>query len=482
MKKEDMFEAPEDIAPDSVKMAKESTAHQKPVWRKWVAIVVCAAVIMGAFWGVPALKEKDHDAAYQFPGIKSVVAAYPDPVASTLSAQSFMGSDAYGEWQNTYRKLITKSQDLQTGMYDYYAALMEQLLVSDDNNTVCSPINTYIAFAMLAEVSDGNTREQILDMLGVEDIETLRNNISALWASNYVDTPVLKSVLANSLWLNDNIKYNEDTLGKLAECYYASTFSGTPGSEEMNQALRSWTDDNTGGLLTEYTQNMSIDPGTVLEILSTIYFKASWCEEFLEDLTTKETFHGTTGDTTVDMMHKNERHSIYRADDFTALGLELNDSGAVYFLLPDENVDVNTLVSDRDIMRAIQYDENDKNWSYPEVRMSVPKFKVSSKVDLMKAVEALGITDALNPALADFTPLTTDRNDLYLSKAEHAAMVEIDEHGVIGAAYTDLGMKCTALPPDDVIDFVLDRPFMFVVTGGDGSILFAGIVRNIDSL
>ena len=34
--------------------------------------------------------------------------------------------------------------------------------------------------------------------------------------------------------------------------------------------------------------------------------------------------------------------------------------------------------------------------------------------------------------------------------------------------------------PDDEIVFVLDRPFMFIVTGRDGSILFSGIVRNID--
>lgn len=82
--------------------------------------------------------------------------------------------------------------------------------------------------------------------------------------------------------------------------------------------------------------------------------------------------------------------------------------------------------------------------------------------------------------LADFTPLTMDRDDLYLSKAQHAAMVEIDEHGVTGAAYTELAVSMGAAKPDDEIDFVLDRPFMFIVTGRDGTILFSGIVRNID--
>ena len=60
-------------------------------------------------------------------------------------------------------------------------------------------------------------------------------------------------------------------------------------------------------------------------------------------------------------------------------------------------------------------------------------------------------------------------------------MIEIDEYGVTGAAYTELALAEGAAEPDEVIDLVLDRPFLFVVTGLDGSVLFAGVVRNIDA-
>ena len=59
-------------------------------------------------------------------------------------------------------------------------------------------------------------------------------------------------------------------------------------------------------------------------------------------------------------------------------------------------------------------------------------------------------------------------------------MVEIDENGVTGAAYTMLAVTEGAALPDETLDFVLDRPFLFIVTGADGSVLFSGIVRNID--
>ena len=47
--------------------------------------------------------------------------------------------------------------------------------------------------------------------------------------------------------------------------------------------------------------------------------------------------------------------------------------------------------------------------------------------------------------------------------------------------HPELGISETAAEiPDDEIDFVLDRPFLFLVTGQDGSLLFSGVVRNID--
>lgn len=248
----------------------------------------------------------------------------------------------------------------------------------------------------------------------------------------------------------------------------------------MDQALQTWTDNNTGGLLKEYTKDMAIAPDTVFELVSTIYYKAMWRENFWEVNTEKETFHGTAGDTDVDMMKKTERMDVYQGEQFTAIGLSLQDSGSMYFLLPDENADVSELVSSPDLMKVIRRDESSDNWYSPMVNLSVPKFKVSEKTDLIETVRALGVTDALDADLADFSPLTENRNGLYLSKADHAAMLEIDENGVTGAAYTELGISETAAEiPDDEIDFVLDRPFLFLVTGQDGSILFSGVVRNI---
>ena len=53
--------------------------------------------------------------------------------------------------------------------------------------------------------------------------------------------------------------------------------------------------------------------------------------------------------------------------------------------------------------------------------------------------------------------------------------VKIDEDGCEAAAYTVLGVEATAmLGPEEEIDFTLDKPFVFAITGIDGLPLFVG--------
>ncbi len=406
-------------------------------------------------------------------------AVYPAAAGEGMTAQAFLESDAHGKWWEDYYKKLENAEPYRGGMNEYCRTMMEELLSGKEENAVCSPLNTFIAFAMLAEVTGGNTQKQILDMLKVSDIEELRAQVTALWESNYIDTPMLKSLLANSLWLRNRTSYKEDTLKLLAEKYYTSSFRGDPASEEMSKALQEWTDENTGGLLSDYTKDMKLNADTILAIVSTIYYKAAWTDEFYADANTEEVFHGTKGDTTVEMMHKTDTMNVFRNDRFTSISLGLTDSGSMYFYLPNEGVSVDEIIADPELFDATAFDWDDR-FTYPLVNLSLPKFKVNAKTDLIGTLQDLGVTDVLTSGVADFSPLTEDADAPYLSAAEHAALVEIDEHGVTGAAYTELMVAEGAMEPDEQLDLVFDRPFLFIVTGSDGSVLFSGTVKNIE--
>ena len=109
----------------------------------------------------------------------------------------------------------------------------------------------------------------------------------------------------------------------------------------------------------------------------------------------------------------------------------------------------------------------------------MPKFDVSSDLDILDTLAQLGMTDVLDGIKSDFTPLTAANDSLALTQAKHAARVKIDEDGCEAAAYTILGVEATAMMgPEDEIDFTLDNPFVFAITGIDGLPLFVGLVNQ----
>ena len=411
--------------------------------------------------------------------IKSVEAVIPSPISEGTDVNKFANGDAHSEWWKDYTEKVHKSQTVQAGMEQYYELIQKELLSdASDHNAVCSPLNIYIALSMLAEVTDGNTRKQILDVLNVKDMDVLNKRIEAIWDANYVDTPALKSILANSIWLRNDIGYNEDTLKRLSAEYHASSYSGEMGSESMNRKLQKWTDEHTGGLLTDYTKELKLKQESVLALISTVYYKASWDKEFPKEQTNDGIFHGVSGDQSVPMMNNDVMTDVYQTEHFQAVGLSLVDSGTMYFFLPKEGYKAQDIAADPQMIKICMEPVSVESNS-ALVHLTVPKFNDSDKINLLECLKNIGITDVLSDKQADFTPLTKEIENIYLSSAEHAAMVKIDEEGFTGAAYTALMMESAGVIQNQV-DFIIDRPFVFAVAAPDGSILFTGVIQNIE--
>ncbi len=110
---------------------------------------------------------------------------------------------------------------------------------------------------------------------------------------------------------------------------------------------------------------------------------------------------------------------------------------------------------------------------------SLPKFDVVNEMDLIEGMKAMGVTDIFDSTVSDFTPMT-DTPMLYVSQISHAARVTIDEKGCTAAAFAVINIGPGGMPsPElDEIDFVLDRPFLFIVSSRDNLPLFAGVVNE----
>lgn len=381
------------------------------------------------------------------------------------------------EWEQNRQLYLTASPENAQELNPFFETATKQFLSGKDNQ-VCAPLNIYFALAMLAETTGGRSQKQILDVLGHSNMESLRKQAHQLWKTHYCSDGQTVSLMANSVWLDDAAPFVEDTLSTLAADHYASVFTGDLGTEEMNEQLASWLDSQTGGLLTEYTEGIRLDPLTVFCLASAAYFRADWSSSFYEGNTYPEVFHAEGRDVTTDFMHTQFfEHTYYEGKDFSAIRLGLSGGYQMWLILPDEGSSPKALLHKGDYYDLISNPDNWEQCRRVSLNLSMPKFDVSSEQDLIPGLKAMGITAACDPKKADYSPITPV--PVYLGESQHAARVAVDEEGVVAAAYTLLMAPTCGVPERlEEIDFTLNRPFLFAITGRDALPLFAGVVAE----
>ncbi len=470
MKGEDIFDGITDIPDRQVREAERppKKKRRRLPWMGAVAAVLAVALGLGVLLRPGGGPDGSTVTTYAL-----AEPQYPE--------QPEYSEENWDAWRPVQRERRARAAEYDGALTGFLTAAVPALLSdAGDGNAVCSPLNVYMALSMLAEVTDGGSREQILNLLGAEDLEDVRDRASALWAVNYIDDGTVTSLLANSLWLDAGMKYAQDAVDTLAETYRASSFRGEMGSEGYDQALRDWINANTGNRLTREVEGLGFQEYALLALASTVYYRAKWQSEFKKSANTTGPFHAPGGDVEAVYMHQSTGGSLWQGQGFTALYRRFENSGNMWFILPEEGVAVGQLLSGE--LPAFLADPFgwENSVEYSQIRLAMPKFDVSDSRDLTSTLKSLGITDVFDPSKGDFSPILPDwRDGVSVSRVDHAARVTVDEEGVEAAAFTVIPADTNAAEDRDrIVDFILDRPFLFLITGDDGLPLFAGIVNR----
>ncbi len=480
MKKEQIVDMIGEAPDNYVKDAKEYRKKRRtPRWSKWMGgIAAVLAIVL---------------LVNNMPGIPLIVSAKAVSVASESRKMSRPrnGSDSalFDDWiaQRDAREEFVEAA--QSPISDFAGLISGEVLSGADNtNRVWSPINAYIALAMTAELTGSETQAEVLNLLGAADTTELRRRISAVWEDIYENNGKEISVLANSLWLDKDVVYVQEKMDSIAYDYYASVYQGDLGSEKTNRAMTNWMRNQTGGLLKDRTQNLQLEPhDQVLAIASTIYFQSKWGDEFDAANNKQGMFHTAAGDVEVTFMNKKEyQMNYYWGEVYSAVQMFLENGSYMWFILPDEGKNVDDVLASDEYMEMITQEhlrsDEEANRKWMKVNLSVPQFDVSASTDLKEALRAAGLTKIFELYGNDFTPSITKANEeddpVYLDSINQDTRVKIDEKGVVAASYIELNFGAgSAMPPDEIIDFVLDRPFVFAVTKSQIP-LFVGTVNN----
>lgn len=396
----------------------------------------------------------------------------------------FFYNPEYDKKLNEYNAGVRERRKLAKNINEYsnfYKTSAREILGSaDGENMVYSPLALYEALSMLAEITDGSTRYEVLEVLDSPDIETQRDRAQTLFVSNYSEATGSMVLPAASLWINVDYPYNKEAVDSLAFNYFAESYLFDGYDESSTARIQNWINEKTRGLLKEAVEGVELTPDSILNICTTLYFNGRWSDWFYKDYTEEMTFHSPSGDITTDFMYKQESGSLFLGSNFTAVINSFeNDGGLMYFILPNEGETVDDVLSSDEYLDFVFIRNPRQDFDYYDaiVHQRIPKFDISSDVSLNQALKNLGIEKVFT-GNGDFSNLISEKYPVSVDKVQHAARIKIDEEGCEAAAYVDLGLVGEAPPPPEEVYFTADRPFIIVIKTDTNQPLFMGVVNN----
>ncbi|MBN1963597.1 MAG: serpin family protein [Anaerolineae bacterium] len=365
--------------------------------------------------------------------------------------------------------------------FDLYHALAE-----DAGNLFYSPYSISLALAMTYAGARGDTEAQMASTLHFTlPQEALHPAFAALGENllpapeNLAEDERLTLHVANALWVQAGFPFEAAYLDLLDAFYSAglTPLDFLTAPEEARQVINDWVAEQTEDRIQDLLPPGSIDTLTRLVLTNAIYFNATWAHQFEAFATADEPFTLLDGSQVdVPMMHQTASFAYAAGDGYQAIGLPyVGGQGEMLIILPDvgrfdeieAQLDGDFYLSLIDAMPLTSLDLAMLRWEH------------ESEFSLGRALGALGMAAAFDPAQADFSGMAdlADEN-LYISAVVHKAFVSVDENGTEAAAATGVVMGVTSMPMADV-QVRIDRPFIYaIVDGSTGTILFLGRVLD----
>ena len=336
-----------------------------------------------------------------------------------------------------------------------------------NENYVFSPYSIRMAFSLAANGASGNTKTEILNVMGMQ--ADADNILHAKCLADYENESDFTLETANSVW------YNEDEYPKLPflpsytdtiKTFYSAEVQKTDTAHAVKD-VNGWVNEKTHEKIPEIIN----EPNFAVALVNAVYMDAKWLLPFEKNNTFKEIFYALDGtEQQVDFMHQTAHFNFAEKDGIKVLELPYR---------ANTNISMFILMGDNGIENPLQMIQSTKLQNQ-HIKLALPKFEVDFKPDsLPDTLKTMGILDAFDRDNADFSDMT-GKKELFISNVLHKAYLKVDEEGTEAAAATVVEMiKATAARPTDILEVTIDMPFTFVVLDKTNKMpLFVGKISN----
>ena len=357
-------------------------------------------------------------------------------------------------------------------------------LAGAKGNVFFSPSSIHTALAMTYAGAKGRTAEQMAETLA------LPRGDQAAWTQHRLHKAyrgLLAQLrpgkakgcqlhVANALWGQKGYPWLKTFLSLTADNYGAGLreVDFKTAAEQARLTINKWVEDQTNEKIRELIGPGILKPLTRLVLTNAIYFKGDWASRFEPKATRDAPFKLSAGKTVkVPMMYQKGEFGYFADRKALVLGMPYKGGElSMLVLLPAK---FGKLAEFEKSLTAARIAGWSKSLRKQEVRVYLPKFRLTSSFRLDKALTDLGMRDAFTYK-ADFSGMN-GRKDLFISAVLHKAFVDVNEEGTEAAGATAVVME--KKNGGRRLVFRADRPFLFLIRhNATGAILFMGRVAD----
>jgi len=421
----------------------------------------------------------------------SSCAVNPENYSLALAAKAMevKHSDAK---QEGYEEFIDK--------LDAFAAKLTYEVYADSNkqsNICISPVSVYMALALATECANGETRDEILNAVGVtyDEVKNFTKVLYGFSNREYYYTNMLNNKkilafeeLANSIWVDKNITLKEDGINNLANNFNCDLFSVNFKTSEGEKAINAYIKEKTHGII---DSDIDLSPETLITLINTFYLKEVWNEDGDELKFTDKAYDFKNADGSVKNTKLLQGYyfngNIYEGEGYTSFYTRTDHGFDIKFILPTDGHTLDEVFTSENIYNINNLGDygyiDEENKLLHHTRVFFPEYKASFDGDLAEILKNdFGINKLFDFEQCDFSNVTDEQ--LACDGVIHKCSIDVNDKGIEGAAVTVMPMAGAAGPLDGYEevyhDYIVDRAFGFVITDSYGAVLFSGVVNSVN--
>lgn len=365
-----------------------------------------------------------------------------------------------------------EAQQLTHAQLELACALVGALDPADKRgNLVLSPWSITQALAMASAGARGETDAELRKLLraslpperlhpALGALERTLNARSQQQPSRRGGRPfTLRS--ANALWGQAGREFQPDFLRLLAASYGAGMRLVDYGADPDGARARinAWVAESTEQRIKDLLRPPTPSPATRLVLVNAVYFLADWEHPFPQEATRPTAFTRLDGSQVqAPTMHQYSYLQLVQLEGARALALPYTGRAVTcWVLLPDRGDQLDALLTRLPELAGQLTRAGPASF----VQLALPKLQFQWRAGLVPALEQLGVSQATDPARADFSGMDGTR-ELFIGSVTHQAFLAVDERGTEAAAATAVEMAAGSVPPPPV-PFLVDRPFLLLI-------------------